>query len=218
MSYAPSSSRSPVSRMSLVAGEGTITSWVDFAAIESGRAAGRHGVYRSCDPLIAVARRAASKEQEDVEVEWQLLADNVHDSRPLEPLIALINEAVARCWDEEGQLTPFEAFALDVRRASDPFGHRWPRGSTEEFHRWLYDRNPRGLTRLAHLYWREHLFDLVPNPAVDPRPLMGWNQENALDRFGADLFDPPSHIVSRSAPEPTTRRRPAVSRMPSSGD
>ena len=174
----------------VVAGEGTITSWVDFAAIESGRAVGRTASVVSCDPLIAVARRAAAKEQEDVEVEWQLLADNVHDSRPLEPLIALINDAVARCWDEEGQLTPFEVFARDVRRASDPFGHRWPRGSTEEFHRWLYDRNPRGLTRLAHLYWREHLFDLIPNPAIDPRPLMGWNQENALDRFGADLFDP----------------------------
>ncbi|HEX2028774.1 MAG TPA: glycosyltransferase family 4 protein [Nitriliruptorales bacterium] len=176
-------------RQATVAGEGTITSWVDHAAIESGRAQGSSAAVVECDALVAVARRALTQAQ-DVEVEWQLLADNVHDSRPLEPMVQVIHDAVQRLWRESGQLTPCERFARDVRRVSDPLGIRWPAGSTQRFRDWLYDRNPRGLTRLAHLYWREHLFDDLPNPAVDPAPLQRWNDRHALDRFGADLFDP----------------------------
>ncbi len=196
-----------------VAGEATITHWVDFAATESGRARGASASVVACDALIAVARQSLADDEDVTEVAWQLLADNVHDSRPLEPLIDLIDQAVRLLWTESGKPTPFETFARDVRRVSDPLGYRWPEGSTDAFRQWLYHRNPRGLTRLGHLYWREHLFDDLPNPTIDPIPLRRWNDDHALERFGADLFDPtvePVHPSDREGDDEPTGLRNAV--------
>ncbi|MDP8958506.1 MAG: glycosyltransferase family 4 protein [Actinomycetota bacterium] len=172
--------------------EDLLTTWVDFAAIESGRAWGRSPAVVLCDELWELAREAARLEGNDIEVAWQLLTDRVHDSRPLEPLVSLINESVSAWPVDEEAFTLFHWFASEVRRAADPTGVKWAVGEDDAFHEWLFETNVNGLTRLAHLYWqfRSELRDDFPAPKLDPAPLRRWNDRRALAEFGMDLFDP----------------------------
>ncbi len=174
-----------------VAGEETLTNWTDFAAIESGRAVGPRAAVVQCDALWALGRQEASSYGRDVEVEWQLLADKVHDSRPLDALMEFVREGVARC-PVDAPPTPFEVFSRELRRSADPNGSRWNLDQEDQFLQWLFEANQYGLTRLAHLYWRSRidLQEHFPEVRFDPSGLRRWNDERALIEFGMDLFDP----------------------------
>jgi glycosyltransferase involved in cell wall biosynthesis len=196
--------------------EAMLTTWVDYAAIESGRGIGSRPAVVVCDELWRLGREAARREGDNLEVAWQLLADRVHDSRPLEPLVDLVNASVEACPSEEDAFTPFHWFSSEVRRAADPTGARWPvNADPEEFLRWLYEQNAHGLTRIAHLYWqtRPDLQKDYPNVKLDPRGLQEWNDRRALAEFGMDLFDPdcrPRQPSEATGLELSLRRRLAV--------
>lgn len=171
------------------AGESTLGEWVDFAAIESGRASGPTVAIVACDFLWRLGRAEATREA--VEVEWQLLADKVHDSRPLASLISTISEAVRACPLPEDLETPFDLLAREVRRASDPLGVRWRAGDEKAFRSWLYETNTYGLTRIAHLYWqsRPDLHKSISDIKFHPQRIRAWNDRRAIAEFGMDLFD-----------------------------
>lgn len=196
--------------------EAMLTTWVDYAAIESGRGIGSRPAVVVCDELWRLGREAARREEDSLEVAWQLLADRVHDSRPLEPLVDLVSTSVEACPSEEEGFTLFHSFATEVRRAADPTGARWPvHADQAEFRNWLYERNAYGLTRIAHLYWqtRPDLQNDYPNIKLNPRGLQGWNNRRALAEFGMDLFDPdcrPRKPSEATGPEVSLRRRLAV--------
>jgi glycosyltransferase involved in cell wall biosynthesis len=196
--------------------EAMLTTWVDYAAIASGRGIGSRPAVVVCDELWRLGREAARREGDNLEVAWQLLADRVHDSRPLESLVDLINASVEACPSEEDAFTLFHSFAAEIRRAADPTGARWPvDADPQEFRRWLYERNTYGLTRIAHLYWqtRPDLRKDYPNIKLDPRGLQEWNDRRALAEFGMDLFDPdcrPRNPSEATGPEIGLWRRLAL--------
>ncbi|MEL7155345.1 MAG: hypothetical protein AAFN30_01960, partial [Actinomycetota bacterium] len=75
--------------LATIGGERTLMNWTDYAAVESGRAVGRRPALVVADELWTLGRRQAEADG-DAEVEWQLLADKVHDSRPLGALVEVV--------------------------------------------------------------------------------------------------------------------------------
>ncbi len=173
-----------------VVGERTVMHWTDYAALESGRADGPRPAVVLADDLWTLGRRQAEGAG-DAEVEWQLLADKVHDSRPLEALVEVVKSSVAARPNPSTGDTPFEAFAREVRRASDPTGARWGPGQHEHFLDWLFETDTRGLTRAAELYLavRPDLCEREPGIRTDPDRFRRWNARHAMTEFGMDLLD-----------------------------
>jgi len=194
-----------------VTGEGTLIGWADFAAIASGRAAGPHCAVVDVPQLWELGRLAHAASGDEEEVAWQLLVDNVHDSRPLEPFVALIAESVEQCPSTPPEPAPLADLMREVRRASDPTGARWGAGESDAFRDWLYQRNDQGITRIADLYWRSRteLWDEARRVRYEPASLMHWRATTYED-LGGDLFDPLLVPVPRPVPPPPSVLRSAV--------
>ena len=186
-----------------VVGEETLMNWTDFAAVQSARAVGPNPAVVMADDLWALGRRQADEDKE-TEVEFQMLADKVHDSRPLAALMQLVESSIAACPKAERVDTPFDRLAREVRRSADPTGARWPPGDEQRYRDWLFETNTRGLTRIADLYvaTREDLQERFPDLERNADPFRRWNAEFALAEFGMDLFDRNAEpIVPHGAPE-----------------
>ncbi len=170
-----------------IAGERTFMTWTDYAALESHQADGLTPAVTEADELWQLCRRRATTDQ----VDWQLLADKVHDSRPLEALVEVVESSVAAHPDLPPSILPFERFALDVRRASDPTGNRWGPKDEEAFLDWLFEPDPHGITRAAHLYLgiRPDLWQSEPGIRVNPPVFRRWLDEHAEIEFGMNLLD-----------------------------
>lgn len=173
-----------------IGGERTLMNWTDYAAVESGRATGNRPALVVADDLWTLGRRQA-QDDGDAEVEWQLLADKVHDSRPLGALVEVVKSSVAARPNTSPGDTPFESFAREVRRSADPTGAKWGPGQHEQFLDWLFETDNRGLTRAADIYLavRPDLCERLPGLRTDPVALRRWNAESARAEFGMDLLD-----------------------------
>ncbi|MEM9135021.1 MAG: glycosyltransferase [Actinomycetota bacterium] len=170
-----------------IAGQRTFMTWTDYAALSSHQAEGITPAVTEVDDLWQLRRQRDGGDQ----VDWQLLADKVHDSRPLETLVAVVEASVSTHPDLPEGLTPFERFALDVRRSCDPTGSRWGPKDHDAFLDWLFETDPHGITRAAHLYvgTRPDLWESEPGIRVNPPVLRRWLADNGDVEFGMDLLD-----------------------------
>jgi glycosyltransferase involved in cell wall biosynthesis len=171
-----------------VEGESTFLHWADFASVEVGRAVGPEAAIIACDALFVSARELSTTD--DPEVAWSMLVHRVHDSRPVEPFLRLIeaSQSVRTAHDEE---TGFDLLRAEVWRAVDPFGRRWNSEAMNEFDAWLFETNDAGCTRIADLLVkmdpglsREHF-----NARFDPTSLKKWVEERGRTWLGFDPFD-----------------------------
>lgn len=171
-----------------VEGERTFLHWADYAAVEVGRATGPAAAVISCDALFASARELDLSD--DPEVAWSMLVHRVHDSRPVEPLLRLIETSQAVRADD-GEETPFELLRADVWRAVDPFGRKWGHGSVAEFVGWLFEENQAGCTRIADLLVKadqglsREFFDV----RFEPLSFRAWVARRVRTELGFDPFD-----------------------------
>ena len=143
-----------------------------------------------------------------------LLMDlRVHDLAPLREPLAFIESEVESSLRAPEPYRPVTDFIPEIRRATDPLGHRWGPGGNGDFHKWLYETNEAGLTRFAHLIWlaRPDLMQTFPEVRWDSSRLKRWNDVRARSEFGIDFFDrsveattsdgiwvPPPHAMGRS--------------------
>jgi glycosyltransferase involved in cell wall biosynthesis len=142
-----------------------------------------------------------------------LMELRVHDLAPLKEPLALIEAEVQSKLRSPEPWRPAVDLILDVRRATDPLGERWGPGGDGDYHKWLFEANGAGLTRLAHLVWllRPDLMQTFPEARWDTSRLERWNSSRALPELGIDLFDgsveplayegkwePPPHSLGRS--------------------
>jgi hypothetical protein len=176
--------------MAAVVGERSLMKWTDYAALQSERSIGPNPGLVVADDLWDLGRRQAD-ESGDAEVEWQLLVDKVHDSRPLAALVEVVKASVAASPNTADADLPFVAFAREARRATDPTGARWGVGDHELFLDWLFERNTRGTTRAADLYLagRPDICQTHPGIRRDPEILRRWNERAAFAEIGMDLLD-----------------------------
>ena len=174
-----------------IAGETTLLSWTDYAAIAANRATGPAASILLADELWALGREhAVAKEAgEEIEVNWQMLFDKVHDSRPLTGLMQIVEDAVAAHHDSAKESFYFGHLAKEIRRSADPTGARWKQD--EDFLDWLFEENNYGLTRVAHLYWASngYLQKEFPEVPYDPMRFRAWNDRRAIVELGRDLWD-----------------------------
>ena len=121
-----------------------------------------------------------------------LMELRVHDLGPLKEPLEFIESEVESSLRAPEPYHPASDLILDIRRASDPLGHRWGPGGDGDFHKWLYDTNEAGLTRLAHLVWlaRPDLMQTFPEVRWEASRLRRWNDVRAVSEFGTDFFDP----------------------------
>jgi glycosyltransferase involved in cell wall biosynthesis len=142
-----------------------------------------------------------------------LMELRVHDIGPLKEPLEFIESEVESSLRAPEPYRPASDLILDIRRATDPLGHRWGPGGDRDFHKWLYETNGAGLTRLAHLVWlaRADLMQTFPEVRWEASRLKRWNDVRALPEFGIDFFDrsveptvsegkwvPPPHAMGRS--------------------
>ena len=141
-----------------------------------------------------------------------LMELRVHDLAPLKEPLGFIESEVESSLRAPESYRPFTDLILDIRRATDPLGHRWGPGGDGDFHKWLYETNQAGLTRFAHLVWlaRPDLMQTFPEVRWDASRLKRWNDVRAMSEFGIDFFDrsveatasdgkwvPPPHALGR---------------------
>ncbi len=142
-----------------------------------------------------------------------LMELRVHDLGPLKEPLEFIESEMESSLRAPAPYHPASDLILDIRRASDPLGQRWGPGGDGDFHKWLYDTNEAGLTRLAHLVWlaRADLMQTFPEVRWQASRLKRWNDVRAVSEFGTDFFDlsveptvsegewvPPPHAMGRS--------------------
>ena len=171
-----------------VEGEHSLLHWPDYAAVEVGRATGTSASIIACDALFASARELDLSD--DPEVAWSMLVHRVHDSRPVEPFLRLIeaSQSVQEAYPNE---TPFDRMRADVWRAVDPFGRRWDADALGDFETWLYEENSAGCTRIADLIVKSDpdLSKEYFNTRFDPSPFRKWIEERGRTWLGFDPFD-----------------------------
>jgi len=187
-----------------LATESTLQTCVEYAAVVAGRIEGAACAVVEADVLVDVVR-ARARADTDVDVEVAMLHANVHDSRPLLGLVALLEQA----WRPEPEAPArgerLDRFRRAVRHAADPLGRHWPAGEDAGFDAWLAETDPNGTTRLARLWWAANplLQRVVPDPRRRPAALRLYNERLGRRLTGVDLDDP------SWAPEP----RPAEDRL-----
>jgi glycosyltransferase involved in cell wall biosynthesis len=171
----------------MIEGEVTLLHWSHYAAVEAGRADGPGAAIIECQSLIASTR--AEARSDDPEVAWSLLVHRVHDSRPIQPFLDII-EGCRSFFDRDALETPFHLLCAEVRRAADPFGRRWK--DDDALVEWLFESNPVGCTRLAHLVAVDDRarFQNFPEVRFDPGRMREWFREEGRDELGFDAFDP----------------------------
>lgn len=176
-----------------VEGVGTVVHWSDWAAEVS-----RGTPVDDAPPIVDAAEMwgmlGVAEERVDgemTETEYRLVDLRVHDSKPLQPLIEVMTSTLADV-GECPSTTPFERITRAVRRASDPTGSRWPAGTTAGFEAWLYEKDPRGVTRIADLHWyaEPEMGERFPHARSDPSEYLLWCRENGPRILGFDLLDP----------------------------
>ena len=120
-----------------------------------------------------------------------LMELRVHDLAPLKEPLGFIESEVESSLRPPESYRPSTDLALDIRRATDPMGHRWGPGGDGDFQKWLYETNHAGLTRFAHLVWlaRPDLMQTFPEVRWDVSRLKRWNDVRAMSEFGTDFFD-----------------------------
>lgn len=169
-------------------GTQTLAQGAEYAELESRRALGSSPAFVDARQMWAAVRtELEDPDNELVEVRLDLLYDNVHDSRPLD-LLQIEVEKFARV------ATPCHTrrdhIVAEVRRSVDPFGHRWPLDS-RDLEDWLMEKNPKGVTRLGHLYTLDMppLLDRFPGVSHSPGDYLAWHEEYWADLIGASLQD-----------------------------
>lgn len=189
-----------------VEGQASLLHWADFASVEVNRATGPAVALIAADELFESARE---RESDDPEVAWSMLVHRVHDSRPVEPHLRLIQS----CQDLRESVT--EETLLDklraaIWRAADPLGHRWGAHDRQAFDSWLYEVNNRGCTRLADFVVKSdsELSRQFFQARFDPADLEQWLDDGGRVSLGFDPLDAtyeprPARYVERSTPSPT---------------
>ncbi len=177
-----------------VEGEHTIGTWSDYAALAVDRAVGEPAPVVDCRSLFDSSRYG--ERETDPLLAWSRLVHRVHDTRPVQPLLDLI-ETHRPLFDAAAPETPLDRIKAGIWRAADPFGERWGRGDEERFDDWLFERNEAGCTRFAHICVVADLdlFERFPAVARDPGPFRDWVASGGRRHLGFDPFDPqyPSH-------------------------
>ena len=171
-----------------VEGEHTFLHWPDYAAVEVGRATGPSAAIIACDALFTSARELDLSD--DPEVAWSMLVHRVHDSRPVEPLLRLI-ETSQSLREVQSRETPFDLLRADVWRAVDPFGRRWGANALDDFDTWLFEENHAGCTRIADLIVKSdsELSKTYFNTRLQPSAFRKWVEERGRTWLGFDPFD-----------------------------
>lgn len=174
-----------------LATESTLQTCVEYAAVVAGRVEGATCALVEADVLVEVVRQRARADT-DVDVEVALLHANVHDSRPLLGLVALLEQAWAPEPGAPARGERLDRFRRAVRHAADPLGRYWPAGEEAGFDAWLAEADPNGTTRLARLWWAANplLQRLVPDPRRRPAALRFYNERVGKRLTGVDLDDP----------------------------
>jgi len=182
----------------VVEGEHTMLHWSNYAAVGAGRAEGPEVAIVDCDTLFAGAR--GGLETDDPEVAWSLLVHRVHDSRPVAGLMSLIEESESI--EPPHEETYLDTVKAQIRRAIDPFGHRWGIDDDGAFTDWLFEANETGCTRLAHFACivDDELFGWFPDVRHDPSGFRSWVESIGRTELGFDPFD--------SQADPTVPTRP----------
>ncbi len=175
-----------------VEGVGTVTQWADWAAMMS------VGIPPDDAPPVVDAAELWGMlgageqrvEGEMTDTEYRLVDLRIHAAAPLQPLIGAISGALTDVGDPP-VTTPYEELRRAVRRASDPTGTRWPVGTSDGFEAWLYTTNPRGVTRIADLYWyaNPEMAERFPGVHVDPSNYLAWCRKDGRRLLGFDLLD-----------------------------
>lgn len=191
-----------------VEGEDTFLNWPDYASVEVGRATGTNAAIIACDALFASAREL--DQSDDPEVAWAMLVHRVHDSRPVEPFLRLIEagQPLRTVYTEE---TPFDLLRAEIWRGADPFAKKWGHNDVDAFEAWLFTENEAGCTRLADLLVKADLglsrefFEVRRNPGR----FRTWIEKRGRLEFGLDPFDP-SYEPQQSEELEEQRAHPAV--------
>ena len=171
-----------------VEGRHTFLHWSDYAAVEAGRARGPNAAIIACDELFASAREVSMSD--DPEVAWSLLVHRVHDSRPVEPFLRLIESKQPMRTPIQAE-TFFDLLKTDVWRSADPFGRRWDIDDDDEFTSWLFEANESGAPRIAHLLTisNPELLKRFHSLRFDPSSFRAWVEERGRIELGFDPFD-----------------------------
>lgn len=174
-----------------VEGSGTVVKWADWAAMIS-RGVSTDGIPPVVD-AVELWELSIPDERVDgemTETEQRLVELRIHDAGPLQPFLTTMT-AVNREIGDAAVATPYERLTRAIRRASDPTGVLWPSRSAAEFEGWLYGTNPRGVTRIADLYWfaTPEMRRRFPEARVDPSGYLEWCRKYAPETLGFDLLD-----------------------------
>lgn len=182
----------------------TLMSFRDYSSVACGQSSGNLTPFARADELWSIARmrrkarfrapdRPVSRDEREMDAEtearWLHLLRGSHDAAAVEHMIDLVAESV-----ESAPSTPsslYDQFAAELRRSIDPFSHRFPAGSSIEFRGWLYEKNQRGLTRIAHLWWAHssELQDRFPGVRTRPDQFLDWCRRQSFAKLGFDLLD-----------------------------
>ena len=119
-----------------VEGEDTLLHWAEYAAVEVGRMTGPSAAIVACDALFTSARELDLSD--DPEVAWSMLVHRVHDSRPVEPLLEMIEASQSLAGGVFPRRLCSTSCDAAVWRAADPYGRRWGAGATDDFDAWLF--------------------------------------------------------------------------------
>jgi glycosyltransferase involved in cell wall biosynthesis len=188
-----------------VEGQRTFLHWADYAAVEAGRATGTNASIIACDALFASAREVDLSD--DPEVAWSMLVHRVHDSRPVEPFLRLIDEGQGPRQDHAEE-TLLDLMRADVWRAVDPFGRRWGINDQAAFDAWLFEENGAGCTRIADLLMNTDsvMSRRFFNVRFDPSAYKAWINKQGRVELGFDPFD---RTYRPRAMQPVDEVRPA---------
>jgi glycosyltransferase involved in cell wall biosynthesis len=176
-----------------VATEGTasVMRWSDYAAvIADGGWDGRCFAVDTAELWDLATATTDRVGGEMTEAEYRLVDLRVHDASPLDPLISAMHEAVDAAGPQD-EVTPFEALTREIRRCTDPLGTLWPPGERDRFEAWLFERNERGSTRIADLFWyaSENLRSQFPHARTNPADYVAWCRSDGRRILGFDLLD-----------------------------
>lgn len=175
-----------------IEGVGTVIQWADWASLMSvGTPPGDIPPVVDTTELWGMLGAGEERvEGEMTDTEYRLVDLRVHDAAPLQPLMEAISGALTDAGDPPAT-TPYEQLTRAVRRASDPTGARWPTGTADGFEAWLYTTNPRGVTRIADLYWyaNPEMAERFPGVHIDPSDYLVWCGKDGRRLLGFDLLD-----------------------------
>lgn len=166
---------------------------VDYAELAVGRASAAQPAFVQAKHLWDITKNQESQSG-TAEMQKETAFAEVHDMRPLEELLALMEPYVTV---SETCDSAREDFVAGIRRSNDPFGHRWNPNS-DELEEWLFERNASGLTRASHLYILSEplLFEKFPGVVDQPEQYLAWHDAHVEDVLGYSLQLPTSKSVS----------------------